>query len=73
MKGLRPATLLKNSLWHRCFPVNFAKLLKTPFFIENFRWLLLEFTYKINPEERKTDFLNAKQILGKNLSDMSST
>ena len=23
--GLRPATLLKTSLWHRCFPVNFAK------------------------------------------------
>ena len=29
--GLRPATLLKKRLWHRCFPVNFAKLLKTPF------------------------------------------
>ena len=29
--GLRPATLLKKRLWHRCFPVNFAKLLRTPF------------------------------------------
>ena len=29
--GLRPATLLKNSLWHRCFLVNFAKFLRTPF------------------------------------------
>ena len=29
--GLRPATLLKKRLWHRCFPVNFAKFLKTPF------------------------------------------
>ena len=29
--GLRPATLLKKSLWHRCFPVNFAKFLRTPF------------------------------------------
>ena len=28
---LRPATLLKKRLWHRCFPVNFAKFLKTPF------------------------------------------
>ena len=28
--GLRPATLLKKRLWHRCFPVNFAKLLRTP-------------------------------------------
>ena len=23
------------------FPVNFAKFLRTPFFIEHFRWLLL--------------------------------
>ena len=36
----RPATLLK-SLWHRCFPVNFAKFLKTSFFTEHLQWLLL--------------------------------
>ena len=29
--GLRLATLLKNRLWHSCFPVNFAKFLRTPF------------------------------------------
>ena len=29
--GLSPATLLKKRLWHRCFPVNFAKFLRTPF------------------------------------------
>ena len=28
----RPAHLLKKRPWHRCFPVNFVKLLKTPFF-----------------------------------------
>ena len=28
---LRPATLLKKRLWHRCFPVNFAKFLRTSF------------------------------------------
>ena len=39
--GLRPATLLKKRLWHRCIPVNFTKFLKTPFFIEHFWWLLL--------------------------------
>ena len=27
-------------LWHRCFLVNFEKFLRTPFFIEHFRWLL---------------------------------
>ena len=29
--GLRLATLLKKRLWHRYFPVNFAKFLWTPF------------------------------------------
>ena len=28
--GLRSATLLKKRLWHKCFPVNFAKFLRTP-------------------------------------------
>ena len=27
-------------LWHKCFLVNFEKFLRTPFFIEHFRWLL---------------------------------
>ena len=40
-QSLRPATLLKRRLWHRCFSVNFAKFLRTPFFIEHIRWLLL--------------------------------
>ena len=29
--GLEPATLFKKRLWHRCFPVNFVKFLRTPF------------------------------------------
>ena len=39
--GLRPAALLKKGLWHRCFPVNFAKFLTTPFLTEHLQWLLL--------------------------------
>ena len=35
----QPATLLKE--FHRCFPVNFAKFLGTPFFTEHLWWLLL--------------------------------
>ena len=31
VKGLRPATLFKKRLRHRCFPVNFAKFLRTSF------------------------------------------
>ena len=34
-KRLRPATLLKKRLWHRCFPVNFVKFLKTLFVTEH--------------------------------------
>ena len=33
--GLGPATLFKKRLWHRCFPVNFMKFLRTPFSIEH--------------------------------------
>ena len=32
VSGLRTAALLKKMLWHRCFPVNFAKFLRTPFY-----------------------------------------
>ena len=32
LAGLRSATLLKKTLWHRCFPVNFVKFLRTTFF-----------------------------------------
>ena len=28
---LRPATLLKKRLWHKCFPVNFVKFLRRSF------------------------------------------
>ena len=38
--GLSPATLLRKRLWHRCFPVNFAKFIRTPFVTEHLRWLL---------------------------------
>ena len=39
--GLRPATLWEKRLWHRCFPVNFPKFLRTLFLTELLRWLLL--------------------------------
>ena len=39
--GLNPATLLKKRLLHRCFPVNFAKFLRTTFPTVHLRWLLL--------------------------------
>ena len=41
--GLRPTTLLKRKLWCRCFPVNFAKFLRTLFVQNAHGRLLLEF------------------------------
>ena len=38
---LRPATLFKKRLWHRCFPVSFGNSLRTPFLTEHLRCLLL--------------------------------
>ena len=57
--GLRPATLLKKRLWQRCefseiFPVNFAKFLRTAFFTEHLRWLLLLLDEIQNTEKMKT-------------------
>ena len=37
----RPGTLLKKRLWHRCFPVNSVKSLRTPFLTEHLQWPLL--------------------------------
>ena len=40
VSGLKPATLFKERLWRRCFPVSFVKFLRTPFYIEHLWWLL---------------------------------
>ena len=38
---VKPGTLFKKRLWQRCFSVNFAKFLRTPFLTEHLWWLLL--------------------------------
>ena len=53
--SLRPATSLKKRLWKRCFPVNFAKFLRTPFLQYASRRLLLTFERVLN-----TPLLNVK-------------
>ena len=40
--GLSPATLFKKKLWHRCFLVDFAKFLRTPFLWNTSGRLLLK-------------------------------
>ena len=55
VSGLRPATSLKKKLWHMCFPINFAKFLRTPFLRNTSGRLLVYLTFhsiqypKINP------------------------
>ena len=44
VEGLRPATLIKEKLCYRCFLVNFAKFLRTPFMQITFGRLLLAVT-----------------------------
>ena len=49
---LRPETLLKKRPWLRCFPVNFAKFLRTPF-LQNTSWrLLLLYRFKEKIKEK---------------------
>ena len=43
---LLPATILKKRIWHRCFPVNLANYLRTPFSTKHICWLLLVFLKK---------------------------
>ena len=50
--GLRPATLLKTRLWHRCFPVNFQR---TPL-LQNTLWRLLLTGSKSNISYYRTPF-----------------
>ena len=53
----RPATLLKNRLCHRCFPVNFVKFLRTPFFIAHLWWLLLYLRDETKTHASKKNFI----------------
>ena len=54
--GLRPITLLKKRLWHRCFPLNFAEFLRTHFVMEHFWWLLLNVTHDSIMISRKLSY-----------------
>ena len=66
VSGLRHATLLKKRVWHRCFPVNFVKLLRTPFLQNTLgRLLLKKLRYTLF---YKNDFIRTKAlILAQNL------
>ena len=40
--GLKTCNFFKKRLQYRCFPVKFAKFLRTPFSTEHLQWLLLK-------------------------------
>ena len=46
--GLKARNFIKKRLQHRCFPVKFARLARTPFLTEHIRWLLPEISYEIS-------------------------
>ena len=50
----RPTTLLKRRLWHRCFPVDFAKFLRTPFLQNNSTRMLLHLLFLINDSKNSS-------------------
>ena len=63
--GLRPATLLKKTFWHRYFPVNFAKFLRK-LFLQNTSGRLLNvtaFSSNISSLEYLPVLLNLKRYL----------
>ena len=47
--GLKAFNVIKSRLQYRRFPVNFAKFLRTPFFTEHIRQLLLEVSHELSP------------------------
>ena len=46
LKSCNPQHPIKKRLQHRCFPVKFAKNLRTPYFTEQLQWLLLTRIFK---------------------------
>ena len=45
LRSLFTCNFIKKRPWHRCIPVNFAKFLRTSFFIEHLRWIFLFYTF----------------------------
>ena len=58
--GLRIAILRKKRLWQSCFPVNFANFLKTLFFKEPLRGLLL---YLVFFSHQLVDTINNFEVI----------
>ena len=63
LKGQLVFFLLKKRLWHSCFPVNFAKFLRTSFFKEHLWWQFQSFTLnQRNIPSHPTELSKVKQL-----------
>ena len=51
-------SFIKQRLQHRCFPVKFAKFLRTPFSTEHIRWLLLDSYVLLNGKHHLEEILS---------------
>ena len=69
--GLRPATLLKKNLWHRCFPVSFCEISKNTFFTDHLRTTASESF--LNAFKAFLKSLDQRQIRVKRYSSLFST
>ena len=74
LADLRPATLVKQRLWHSCFPVNVAKFLRTPFLqktaSDDFREVLLALEVLMNQKLSEMNFSEKFSLWAKNSSKM---
>ena len=61
----RPATLLKKRLWHRCFPVNFEKFSRIPFWQNTSGRLLLKSGLHGVYKQSWKGFLGKRDILSR--------
>ena len=62
LKNLKAFNFIKKRPQHRCFPVNIAKFLRTAFFIEHLRWLLLHliklYIFKLKTQAIQFEIVN---------------
>ena len=72
---LQAWSLLKDRLWHRCFPVNFWKFLRISFLTEQLWWLLLKCIKKNSRTDKENYFQTSQKILEqiKNITDQSES
>ena len=52
-KRPQPATFIKKRLWHRCFPVNFAKFLRTLFGRTSGNGCILQFSEQLSFSQQR--------------------